>query len=150
MIIILSDMFIFPIYFLISSDIKKGIDVLNFNKNDTSDQEIIKPFKSIGAISSKSPPVARQSWGKNTDVKGVSGDDGDAVYNPKWGAEEDVEDGDARSLSDEDNDRNIDQRSTSSGTRVGKQSMKHDEEEEEEVRNEYLNFADLDTQVISN
>ena len=146
----LSDIFLIPIYFLIFSDIKKGIDVLNFNKNDTSDQEIIKPFKSIGAFSSKSPSVARQSWGTNTDIKGISGGDGDKIYSPKGRAEEDDEDEDAQSLSDDDNDRKTDQRSTSSGTRIGKLSMKHEDEEEEEVRNEHFRMIILITELHPN
>ena len=99
----------------------------------SSDQGIVKQFQNVGASSSKLPPVARQSWGKNTDVKGISGDDGDKVNRSKGDAQDDDEDEEAKSLSDDDNDRSLEQRGTNNGARTGKKSRNQEDDQEGKV-----------------
>lgn len=118
----------------------RGLDAVNFKKDKTeivitSSKEIAKPSQDINAPSSKSPPLARQSWGKNTDAKGVSGDKGDKMSRSKGNAEDDTEDEEAKSVSDDDADRSLEQRGTSSVARTGNKSRNQEDEGEGEVRN---------------
>ena len=144
----LSYIIIFCICF---SDLNKGLNASNFNKNgiiNTSSgkyQEITKPLKSVEAFSSKSIPVARQSWGKNTDVKEGSGDRNDQV-NRSLGDADDVndDDGDAKSLSDDDNNVSFEQRNgANSGVSTGIRSKNQLDEEEEEVRDLHRDRTEL-------
>lgn len=117
------------------SALKKDVDGSNLNKNDSmktsSDQEIAKESKGVGASSSKSPPVARQSWGRNTDSKEVSRDGNDKASHSKSDVEN--EDEEAKSLSDDDHVINLEQLGRISGARIGKKCTNQEDEEEEEV-----------------
>jgi hypothetical protein len=81
------------------SDLKKGLDGSNLNKNNSmktsSEQEIAKESKGVGASSNKSPPVARQSWGRNTDSKEVTRDGNDKASHSKSDVENENEDEEA-------------------------------------------------------
>lgn len=124
-------------FFTFYSDLRKGVEVSNLNKNDSvkasSDQEIVKESKGVGASSSKSPPVARQSWGRNTYSKEVTRGGSDKASHSKGDVHNDIEDEDAKSLSDEDDVINLEQLGRISGARIGKKSTNQDDEEEEEV-----------------
>lgn len=119
------------------SALKKGLDGPNLNKYDSmktsSDQEIAKESKSLGASSSKSPQVARQSWGRNTDSKEVTRDGNDKANHSKCDVENENEDEEAKSLSDDDDVINLEQLGRISGARIGKKSTNQEDEEEKEV-----------------
>ena len=120
-----------------SSDLRKGVEVSNLNKNNSvkasSDQEIAKESKGVGASSSKSPPVARQSWGRNTDSKEVTRGGIDKASHSKGDVENAIEDEEAKSLSDDDDVINLEQLGRISGARIGKKSTNQEDEEDEEV-----------------
>jgi hypothetical protein len=99
----------------------------------SSDQEIAKESKGLGASSSKSLPVARQSWGRNTDSKEVNRGENDKASHSKGDVENENEDEEAKSLSDDDDVINLEQLGRISGARIGKKSTNQEDEEEEEV-----------------
>jgi hypothetical protein len=119
------------------SALKKGLDGSNLNNKDSmkksSDQEIAKESKGLGASSSKSPPVARQSWGRNTDSKEVTRDGNDKASHSKSDVENENVDEEAKSLSDDDDFISLEQLGRISGARIGKKSLNQEDEEEEEV-----------------